>query len=180
MAKGEIFNGLPKWAQGIIAVATVAGIAFVGYKIYLSVNKIKTDKDSKAVSDDAKREADNLLKSGQKLSSPEASYSSVINIIVKLLNGCETFSSEIQVISEVAKVVKTPVDWYHLVAKFGKKDIEDCGWGKTNYDLSTLLKDQLDTAGAYNIDINGYKKSGFAINSIDILDGYLKSKGVQI
>ena len=31
MAKGEIFTGLPKWAQGLIAVAIVGGAGYVGY-----------------------------------------------------------------------------------------------------------------------------------------------------
>jgi len=182
MAKGEIFTGLPKWAQGLIAVAIIGGLGFIGYKIYKGVGKIKEDKDSKAVADDADKALKDELAKGNKLSFPAVNYSSAINTIVKLLNGCETFGSELQVVYEVMKVVKTPADWYYLVKTFGKKDIDDCGWGKTNYDLTTLLKDQLDTAGAYAIDpaINGYKKSGWAINTIDILEDYLKTKGVTI
>lgn len=34
MAKGEIFGSLPPMAKGIIAVAVVGSIGFVGYKIY--------------------------------------------------------------------------------------------------------------------------------------------------
>ena len=180
MAQGQSFGKLPIGTQIILTLAGLAVVGTVGYIIYKKFKKTKEDKDSKAVADDADKAANDLKKGGAKLSFPEASYSSVINLIVKLLNGCDSFGSELQVVNEVAKVVKTPLDWYYLVSKFGKKDIDDCGWGKTNYDLITLLKDQLDTAGAYTIDVNGYKKSGYAINTIDILEDYLKTKGIQI
>ena len=44
MAKGEIFTGLPKWAQGVIAVAIVGGLGYVGYKIYKKINKSDKEK----------------------------------------------------------------------------------------------------------------------------------------
>lgn len=173
-------SGLPPWAKGVIAVSVIAAVAFIGYKAYDFFANIKDGKDSKAVANDAKDAVYQLKKDGSKLSFPEVAYSSCITTIVKLLNGCDTFGSELQAVYEIAKVVKTPIDWYYLIEKFAKKDIDDCGWGKTNYDLVALVKDQLDTSGVYSIDINGYKKSGFAVNSVNILEDYLKSKGIQL
>jgi hypothetical protein len=180
MAKGEIFKGLPKWSQGLIAVAVVGGVAFVGYKIYKQFQSAKDSKDSNKVTNDANQELNNLVKGGQKLSFPLANYSSAANTIQKLLDGCDSFGSEVAVVYEVIKVVKKPIDWYQLIKAFGTREVADCGWGKTKYDLTSLLKDQLDTAGAYTISKPDFKKSGWAVNSIDILEDYLKTKGITI
>ena len=160
MAKGEIFSGLPSWAKGVISVAVVGAAAFVAYKIYQTTKSLTGNKDEKAVANENLNEFQKLQKQGQKLSKPQPAYQQCINDIVTKLNGCETFNTELQVIESIIKVVKKPVDWYYLVAKFGNKDIEDCGTfgvGKTNYDLPTLLKDQLDTAGTYTINVDGFK-----------------------
>jgi hypothetical protein len=51
MAKGEIFKGLPQWAQGVIAVSAVAGVAYLIYTL------TKKEKDSVK---DVKEELKNL------------------------------------------------------------------------------------------------------------------------
>lgn len=175
-------EALPSWAKGVVAVTITAVAVYGGYKLYkFFKGKVETQ-DNKLVADEANVAFKEELKKGGSLSFPAMNYQSCINTIVKLLSGCETFGSELQVIYEVMKVVKTPADWYYLVKTFGRKDIPDCGWGKTNYDLPTLLKDQLDSSGAYSVKpaINGYTKSGFVLNSIDILEDYLKTKGITI
>jgi hypothetical protein len=44
----ESFTGLPQWAKGIIAVAVVGAIGFIGYKLYkksISLQENKADRD---------------------------------------------------------------------------------------------------------------------------------------
>lgn len=183
MAKGEIFSGLPSWAKGVISVAVVGAAAFVAYKIYQKTKSLTSNKDSKAVVNENISEFQKLQKQGQKLSKPIPAYQQLINDIVTKLNGCEDVRTEGEVIDGIVKVVKKPVDWYYLVAKFGNKEIEDCGtfgMGKTNYDLPTLLKDQLDTAGFLAINTDGFKKSGWYNNSINLLKEYFSKIGVVI
>ena len=183
MAKGEIFKGLPSWAQGVLAIAVVGGAAFVAYKIYQKVKSTTGNKDEKKVVNENLSEFDKLQKQGQKLSKPIPAYQQTINDIVTKLNGCEDIRSEGQVIEALIKVVKKPIDWYYLVSKFGNKDIADCGTfgiGKTNYDLPTLLKDQLDTGGFMTIDVDGFKRSGIYANSINLLKEYFSKIGVVI
>lgn len=175
----ESFTGLPQWAKGIIAVAVVGGVGFIIYKLYTKVKSEADKKDVKVVVNENLAEYEKLAKT-EKLSKPIPAYQQAINDIVTKLTGCEDFRTELQAIESIIKVVKKPIDWYYLVAKFGNKDIDDCGWGKTNYDFPTLLKDQLDTSGVYSIDFDGWKKSGFATNSIDILKSYLSKVGVTI
>jgi hypothetical protein len=184
MAKGDFakqsYTGLPMWAKGVVAVAIIGGIGYLVYKLNKKIGDLKDSKDSKATVNDATKEYLDMKNQGKKLSYPESNYSSAINTIVKLLNNCDSFMSELQAVEEVIKIVKTPTDWTYLVSKFGNKDIDDCGWGKTNYDLPTLLKDQLDTGGAYIINQVNYKKKGYAFNSVDILADYLKTKGITL
>ena len=77
-----------------------------------------------------------MSNSGEKLSFPEYNYSSTANTIQKLLDGCDKVTTEEQVVEEIARLVKKPIDWFHLVSVFGNRDISDCGYGKTNYDLT--------------------------------------------
>ena len=53
MAKGEIFQGLPKWAQGALAVGGLVIVGFVGYKIYRKVQDDKETEDSRKQLDQA-------------------------------------------------------------------------------------------------------------------------------
>ena len=143
---------VPSWAVGVVVVAGVlafiGGGIFVYTKIKKAVDKKKEEGESKAVSNDAKDELRNLLNSGVRLSYPESVYSSTANFIQKQLDGCETLPSEKEVAKEVLRVVKNRADWLKLVSVFGSRDIADCGsfgFSTTNYDLPTLLKQQLDT-----------------------------------
>ena len=187
MAKGEIFSGLPSWAKGAIAVAVVGAGAFVAYKIYKKAKDLAGNKDNKVVTNENLKEFDKLQTQGQKLSSPIPAYQQLINDIVMKLNGCEIVNTELEVIKAIIKVVKRPVDWYYLVAKFGNKNIEDCGTfglGSTNYDLPTLLKDQLDSIVPYaqgkTFEVDGFKGTGIYKNSINLLNEYFKKIGVVI
>lgn len=183
MAKGELFGGLPTWAKGIIAIAVVGGAGFIAFKLYQKAKDLTGKKDVKTVENENLAEFDKLQKQGQKLSKPITAYQQLINDIVNKLNGCESFTTELKVIEGIIRVVKKPVDWHYLVAKFGNKDIADCGTfgvSKTNYDLPTLLKDQLDTGGVYAIDIDGFKSKGFTNDSINVLKEYFSKIGVVI
>ena len=178
-ASSEFVNKMPPWAVGVVVVSVIAaigGITYVGYGI---IKKKQEEADSSDVVKDVDKEYQNLPKNEKELSAPFSAYSSTINLIVKLLDGAEKFESEIQVIESIIKVVKKPADWLFLVKQFGTKNIADIGWGTTNYDLITLLKDQLDSSGVYSINVNGYKQTGFAFNSVNILSEYLKKIGIN-
>ena len=142
---------VPSWAVGVVVVAGVlafiGGGIFVYTKIKKAVDKKKEEGEGKEVTNDAKSELRNLLNSGVRLSNPESVYSSTANLIAEKLDGCEVPNTEKAVAQEVLRVVKNRADWLKLVADFGVRDIDNCGWGQgsTKYDLPTLLKDQLDS-----------------------------------
>ena len=172
----EMFGGLPKWAQGVIAVAVVGGVGFLGYKAYKKIQESKSLKDSDQTAKDANDEYKKLLRSGGSgatLTHPEIVYQTASNSIVNLLNGCELPSSEQEVVKTIKETVKKPIDWYFLVKKFGSQMIDDCGWGtgESPYALPELLKDQLGQG-----DYLGFPTGG----NYEDTKKYLKSIGITI
>lgn len=144
----EFFKGLSPTVRGIIILIVIAVIIFIGWQVYQYFKKKAEDKPQKLVIQGAESEVNKLLKGGAVPTSSDATYQGTANAIAKLLDGCETDDSERDVIDEIKKTVKAPIDWYKLIVAFGNRDISDCGsFGQlnTNYDLISLLKDQLDT-----------------------------------
>jgi hypothetical protein len=156
---------------------------FAGYKTYKYFSDRAKERDEKEASDTAKNDYEKLLKQGKVLSKPQSSYISVANSTEKLLDGCDSSGSEYEVIKNIIRVVKKPIDWAYLKSAFKVRKISDCGSfgaSKTEYDLATLLNDQLDTFMAYDLDVDGYKDKGVAQESIDILKKYFSKIGVTI
>lgn len=179
MAKGKIFSQLPPYAKGVIAIVITGVSVFAAFKMYLYFVKKAADRAQKKVSNQADDMVSKLANSGQRLTFAAPTYSGTANTIQQLLDGCETPATEIQVVNEIIKVVKNPIDWYYLVAQFGNRDIDNCGafTGSTNYDLISLLKDQLES-NLPGIQVNG--KRYWGDNSITPLSDYLNTIGVSI
>jgi hypothetical protein len=190
---------MPKWANGLIVVGSIAIVGAVGYYLFVKWREKKKQAESQIILDQVKTELQQELANGQKLSHPKSTYSQNATYIGNLLNGCETINSEMEVANAVMKIVNNKADWLELVNAFGKKDIADCGTfgiAKTNYALPVLLNEQLDTAlmfrnasyvtlgfigGSLDFNFNGVRKT-FSGNddTIDVLRYYLKQKGVTL
>ena len=170
-----MFAGLPKWAQGVIAVAVVGGVSIIGYKVYKKLQEGKLLGSSNKTAQDANDEYKKLRSggSGATLTHPEIVYQTASNSIVNLLNGCELPSSEQEVVKTIKETVKKPIDWYFLVKTFGSQMIDDCGWGtgESPYALPELLKDQLGQG-----DYVGFPTAG----NYEDTKKYLKSIGITI
>lgn len=178
---GETFKGLPPLFRGIIAIVIVAIVVFILYKVYKAIQKKLENRTNAAVVSDAQEQLNN---STIPASFSDSTYQGAANTIAKLLDGCELQGSEMSVIREIIKTVKNSTDWYKLIVAFGNRDVSDCGsfgYSKSNYDLISLLKDQLDSLQApYYINEDGYKDSGIGADTINILSKYLASKGITI
>lgn len=179
------FQSLTPQGRTIVAVIGTAVSAVilwvVGKEVSKYIRRREDEKDPKVVVSNAKSDLEEEKQKGEVLSFPSSTYSGTANTIFQLLDGCETLDSEIQVIGNIIKTVKKPIDWFNLIEVFGTKELTDCGtFGQihTTYDLISLLKDQLDTSGPYVINIDGYKTSGFAYESVNVLRTYLKTIGV--
>lgn len=181
-----MFKSLPPQTRTIVTIIVIAVIAVVVFLVAKAISKwVRLNAEKRTAEDVVKstdKEFSDLSNQGQTLSKPISQYQSVANTIEQLLDGCETFSSEMEVVKNIITVVKKPIDFAFLIKTFGVRKIDNCGFGTgdTQYDLITLLKDQLDSSGAYSIDVEGYKKTGFAFEAIDVLRTYFKTIGVTI
>lgn len=191
---------LPKWANGLIVVGSLAIVGAIGWVLYTNYRDKKKSEESQVIVDQTTNELQQQLQSGQKPSFPQSTYSSTASLIAQLLDGCETVNSELDVVNAVIRCVNNRTDWLTLVKAFGTRNISDCGSfgaSKTNYALPVLLNEQLDTAlmfrnssyvagglfgiGSLDFNYNGVKKT-FSPNddTIEVLRYYLKQKGVTI
>lgn len=191
---------LPRWANGLIVVGSLAIVGAIGWVLYTNYRDKKKSQESQVIVDQTTNELQQQLQSGQKPSFPPSTYSSTASLIAQLLDGCETINTELEVVNAVVRCVNNRTDWLSLVKAFGTRNISDCGSfgaSKTNYALPVLLNEQLDTAlmfrnasyvagglfgiGSLDFNYNGVKKT-FSPNddTIEVLRYYLKQKGVTI
>lgn len=170
----------PAWANGVALVLGIVAVGFVGYKVYKYFSDKVESQEEEIVKKDAKKELDELLKSGATLSNSKSVYDSVANFIQVSLDGAETNQTELEVIKKIAEIVKTKVDWLQLIVSFGVRSITDATYfTSTTYDLPTLLNDQLDTSiilASTNIDGKTY--SGYYSNTLDILKDVFNRKNI--
>ena len=175
-------NTLPGWAKGGATLAAIGGGALL---IYLLLKKIKDLKSLQTQSAKTATQEYNELAKKDTLTFAKSTYATTAETIANLLSGCETESTELQVIGEFIKVCKKQIDIEYLKSVFGNRTIDDCGpFGSTDYSLGSLLKDQLDTAilvtntpkklilGNWNV------PTGYYSDSIEILDKYLKQNNL--
>lgn len=178
----NFLTALPKWAKGALIIFVIVVIIF-SYKEIKKYNDNKNAlKDNRVVINDVIKEIDMETKKGATLTYPQSAYDAAANTIQNLLDGCETFSSEINSIKEIIKCVKIKLDWLNLIKTFDVREISNCGsfgMSKANYDLLSLCKDQLDSSGVYSLDVNGYSASGACFNSLSVLNDFLTSKKID-
>lgn len=190
MARGNIPSyiptnrRLPQWANGVIAVGSVALVGFLAYVIYRRLVEKSKLRDLQKTVDQTKADLNNWQKSGGTLTYKNnlSVYNTSANAIANLLDGCDSTDAELQVINTVIKTVKNQGDWLKLQEVFGQRKIDNCflGTGDTNYTLGDLLKDELDTVIISYGETDGFKpKKTFYKNSVEILDEYFKSKNIQ-
>ena len=88
----------PAWANGVALVLGIVAVGFVGYKVYKYFSDKVESQEEEIVKKDAKKELDELLKSGATLSNSKSVYDSVANFIQVSLDGAETNQTELEVI----------------------------------------------------------------------------------
>ena len=191
MAKGsDMFQGLPNWAKGVIAVGVLGGIAVVGFVLYKKINDAaeaaKEEKNTKDIIEENDKEITLLEKKGMKRSFTLSSYGATANTVANLLAGAETTNSEYKTALIVAQTVRNPLDWAYLVKAFRSRDIADAftvGLSKTKYTLGDLLKEQLDSALGipYTFEVGKFKKKYWGGDTWgDALTDYLQTVGVKL
>ena len=125
MAGKKIFQGLPQWAQGVIGIAIVGGVGYIGYKIYSAIQKAKAlesaTEENQATSDEAK----NLIKKGVKPSLNKTQLISTVNGIKQAWMDYDAITRPHygQFIRELVKV-NNDLDMLNLIKTYGNQDIK--------------------------------------------------------
>jgi hypothetical protein len=158
MAKGEIFTGLPKWAQGLIAVAIVGGVGFIGYKIYKKAQKNKLLEGSTSEVDKAKVEADKLNadpKTTQKIT--PAQMSIYANSLEQAFQGAGT---DLPAIYKVFASMNNKADVLGLIKEYGTRKINSGIWLVPDFEgsLGSALTNELSNDEITALDMMLAKK----------------------
>lgn len=125
MPTKKIFQGLPQWAQGVIGIAIVGGIGFIGYKLYSAIQKAKAlesaTEENQATSDEVK----NLIKKGVQPSLNKTQLISTVNGIKQAWMDYDAITRPHYVmwIRELVKV-KNDLDILNLIKTYGNQDIK--------------------------------------------------------
>ncbi len=149
--KTNIFTdkGLPGWAKGTIAVGAIAGIGIVGFLVYKKISdladKAKTNSDLNTTLSETDA-ALHVLTETQKQNYPDTTYQGWANTIYTLVDGCD-FGTNSPKVMLIFSNLKNDTDYLKLVKAFGKKTINNCGWGSGTYngDLPTVLNKEVST-----------------------------------
>lgn len=176
---------LPPYIKFAIGISIVGVISFIAYKLYKKAADIGEGKDEKATLKLQDKELKEEIAKGETLSKPLSSYQSTANTIEQKLAGMESPKTEVEVVQLVINQVKKPIDWLQLSKAFGKRKIDNAGWGTgdTEYELSSLLKEQLDQKFGGKVVADNFvydtAKSGFK-TGYEVLNIYLKKFGITI
>lgn len=117
----QIFNNLPQWSKGIIAVAVVGGVALIGYTIYKKVNKSQSEKDAEESLKDTNEDIKKLLKT-QKPSFMPSQYGTFSDALFEAMSGQGT---DEEAIYDIFKKTKNTLDVLMIIKAFGIREYSD-------------------------------------------------------
>lgn len=139
----EVWNGLPTYAKGIIAIALVAAAGFTGWKIYKFVVGLKEGGGSRKENKDAAAELRALKAKGMKPSFSNSQYTQWANQLKDAFDGAGTAWETIKPIFEK---LRNDIDWLMLRDAYGTRTFDEAGWGTGDYTgtLTEALTHELD------------------------------------
>ena len=117
MAKGEVFQGLPQWSKGVLAVGGLIIVGFVGYKIYRKIQDNRETADSRKEIDQLKSEA-----TQQKLPAT-LTPSQITDVANQLFAAVDGFGhNEKAIYANIAKI-KNNADMIGVISAFGVREV---------------------------------------------------------
>ncbi len=146
MAKGEIFTGLPKWAQGLIAVGIVGGVGYLGYTIYKNFKEKQSKKDSKAEVDAVKATTQVLQAKGMKPTLDNLKLNTIANQLETAMNG---YGTDVSSVYRAFANVKNDFDVVNLIKVYNVRKLSS-GKGNIAPDftgtLAASIEEELNTS----------------------------------
>jgi hypothetical protein len=125
MAARKTFQGLPQWAQGVISVAVVGGLGFIGYKIYSAVKQAKELESATAENKESNLEAQKLIKKGVKPSLNPTQLATAVNgIKLAFLDYDPLTRPHVQSFYREIVKVNNDLDMLNLIRAYGNQTID--------------------------------------------------------
>ena len=162
MAAEQIFTGLPKWAQGVLAVAGLGLITIIGFTIY---NKIKKRVGLAGAFDEKKKvtsEIKTLADKGVKPSYSNAEYESMANKAFAAMDG---YGSDDDALEAIMEKLKNDADVLKLIDAYGIRELDTGKFNPENNKKETL---------------SGAISSEFSAGEIKDMNDILTKKGIKI
>jgi hypothetical protein len=115
----EIFNNLPQWSKGVIAVVVVGGIGLIGYRIYKGLSEAVNISESEKALLDVNND---IKKSTEKPSYNGSQYRAFADSLFEAMSGMGTDEEEI---FNVFRQMKNTLDVLLLTKAFDIRDYTD-------------------------------------------------------
>jgi len=163
----KVYSELPAWAKGVTAIVVVAGVAFIGYKLYRKFNPSEKEKKNKQLLNDIDNEIAAFRNRGMKPSYSNAAYDLMAGQIYEGMRQC--VGDDYTSVQNNMKKMKNDLDVAMLIKSYGIRQLYCYGInaGDPN-DLFSAVQAELgnEWAGltAYRLkDINSdWKKKGIS------------------
>jgi len=156
----EIWNGLPTWAKGVIAVGGVAIVYFTTKTIFKKIKGKRDLKNQQETLNAQNADIRNLQNTGVRASYPDSQYKSWADSIQNQFDGCDygqnVFSADVPIIGywsssgkkvkDIFDKLKNDLDYLKLSQAWGIRTYDQCGWGTGDVtgNLSYAISDELD------------------------------------
>lgn len=114
----ESFQGLPQWAKGIIAIAVVGGVAYLGYKLYDAITSGAASQ--KKEGREEKSELKDLIKSGNP---PKLSGSQIVAMANQFKTAFDGIGHNFPTVIKLFNQIPTYSDLLAVLTEFGVKKI---------------------------------------------------------
>jgi hypothetical protein len=167
----KLYNDLPNWAKGVVAIGGVVIVGVFGYKIYQDVKRKRDLKDASQSSDEASKELKNLSFKGV---NPTITKTQAINMsekLVQAMNGCGT---DEKMVNSVFNSLKNEADIYLLIASFGVKYYTPCGASQPVSYARWLFNDK-----TFGGDLGTWLSYDLSTSEINSINTILKNKGIK-
>lgn len=171
----EVWNGLPTWAKGVIAVGGVAIVYFAARGIWKQFKSSKDTEKQRESLRTQRQEITKLQNLGLRTSYPESQYKSWADRIQNQYDGADfkqnvfdydipvlgTWSGSGKVTAQIVSQLKNNLDFLKLSEAYGVRTYDQAGWftGDFTGNLTQAINDELDS-GEINALNNMLKKQG--------------------
>lgn len=121
----KYYRDQPSIAKGIINVAVVGAVAYIGWEWYQGYKKKKEEGAANQAAIEAAQELQELAAQGVKPTYANSQYETWAQTLVQAMNGCGT---DEEAIFNVFKFLRNDADIRKLISVFGIRYYQPCAW----------------------------------------------------